>query len=49
VAGVIPPEERMELTSLTCNYLQLSRYRPESRITWPHRISQAQNPIVNKS
>jgi hypothetical protein len=41
-AGVIPPDGRMELTSLTCNYLQLSGYRPRSRITWPQRISQAQ-------
>ena len=42
-AGVSPSDGRMELTSLTRNYLQLTGYRPRSRITWPQRISQAQS------
>src|SRR6516225_3100980 len=29
----IPPDGRMEPTSLTCHYLQLAGYRPRSRIT----------------
>jgi hypothetical protein len=28
--GVIPLDGRMELTSLTCHYLQLNGYRPRS-------------------
>jgi hypothetical protein len=41
-AEVCPPDGRIELTSLTRNYLQLTGYRPKSRITWPHRFSKAQ-------
>jgi hypothetical protein len=41
-AEVCPPDGRIELTSLTRNYLQLTGYRPRSRITWTHRFSKAQ-------